>query len=186
VSSIEWTAAIITAYSIWLATKENVWYWPTGIVSLVLYTWTFYKAHLYGEAGLQIVCLGLMIYGWYEWLRGGENRTELPVSKTPRRAWIGIFGSGLLITASLTLVMRHYTDNPAPLVDASVTSFSIVAQIMTARKWLENWIFWIVINVVSIFLYVNRKLYPTAVLYVVLLVLAIAGYRQWKRSLASA
>lgn len=185
-SWIEIIAAVITAYSIWLATKENLWYWPTGIVSLTLYTWTFYRARLYGETLLQVICLGLMIYGWYEWLHGGENRKELPVSRTPARAWPVLIGAGVAGSAGAAWLMHRFTDNPAPLVDASILSFSLVAQLMTARKWLENWILWTIINAISIVLYINRKLYPTAVLYVILLVLAIVGYRKWRRSLVSA
>lgn len=185
-SWFELVAAVITAWSIWLATKENLWYWPTGIVSLVMYTWTFYQAKLYGETILQLVCLGLMIYGWYEWLHGGEESRELPVSRTPRRAWLPIVGAGLAGSAATAALMHRFTDNPAPVIDASILAFSLVAQLMTARKWLENWLFWVVINVVSVFLYIKRGLYPTAVLYVVLLVLAVDGYRKWKRSLASA
>ena len=185
-SVIEIVAAVITAFSIWLATKENIWYWPTGIVSLVLYTWTFYQAKLYGETILQIICLGLMIYGWYEWLHGGEQREELPVSWTPKRAWAPLLVTGVAGTVGVALLMRRFTDNPAPWVDAGILVFSLVAQLMTARKWIENWILWVIINVISVYLYIDRKLYPTAVLYVVLLILAVVGYRKWKRSLASA
>ncbi len=182
----ELVAAIITLFSIWLATKENLWYWPTGIVSLVMYTWLYYRAKLYGESLLQVICLGLMIYGWYEWLHGGENRKELPVSRTPSRLWPALFGIGLAGSYGAALLMRRFTDNPAPWVDASILVFSLVAQLMTARKWLENWILWTIINVVSIFLYINRHLYITAGLYVGLLILAILGYFKWRRSLASA
>ena len=185
-SPFEIVAAVITAVSIWLATKQNIWYWPTGIVSLVMYTWVYYQARLYGEALLQIICLGLMIYGWYVWLHGGENRHELPVTRTPRRGWAAIMPAGIAGSFGSALLMRQFTDNPSPWVDASILAFSLVAQLMTARKWIENWIFWIVINVISIWLYLQRGLYPTAVLYVILLLLAFDGYRKWKRSLASA
>jgi len=184
-SKIEIVAAVITAVSIWLATRENIWYWPTGIISLVLYTWTFYQAKLYGETLLQIVCLVLMIYGWYEWLFGGAQHTELPVTLTPKRAWPPLMAAGIAGSVGSALLMLRFTDNPSPWIDASILAFSLVAQLMTARKWLENWPMWIIINVISIFLYVKRHLYPTAVLYVVLLILAIDGYRKWKRSLAS-
>lgn len=184
--AIEIVAAIITVVSIWLATREHIWYWPTGIVSLVMYTWVYYGAKLYGETILQLICLVLMIYGWYEWLHGGEHRQELPVSRTPRRAWPLLFGVGIAGTAVTAILMKRYTDNPAPWRDGSILVFSLVAQLMTARKWLENWIFWVVINAVSIVLYLQRELYATTVLYVALLVLAIDGYRKWKRSLVSA
>jgi nicotinamide mononucleotide transporter len=185
VTIFEIVAAAITLWSIWLATKEHIWYWPTGIVSLVLYTWTFYQAKLYGEALLQVICLVLMIYGWYAWLHGGKDRGELPVTRTPARAWPGLMITGVVFSVAAAVLMKRYTDNPSPYIDAAILVFSLVAQLMTARKWLESWPMWVVINAVSIFLYIKRGLYPTAVLYVALLILAIQGYRDWKKSLAS-
>ena len=185
-SAFEWVAAIITLVSIWLATVENILYWPTGLVSLVMYTWIYFTFHLYGEALLQVICFGLMLYGWYEWLHGGKDRQELPVSRTPRRAWPALIATGILGSAVVGVLMHRYTNNPAPWRDASILVFSLVAQLMTARKWLANWAFWIVINIVSIVLYLERKMYPTAALYVALLGLAIYGYWKWKKSLASA
>jgi nicotinamide mononucleotide transporter len=184
--AIETVAAIITLWSIWLAAKEDIWYYPTGIISLLMYTWVYFRAHLYAETGLQLICLALMIYGWYEWLHGGAHREELPVSPTPKLAWIWIVISGLALSALITFTQHRYTNNPAPLVDSSIAAWSIVAQLMTARKWIECWIFWMVINVVSIALYLNRHLYPTAALYVALLILAVKGWIDWRKSFASA
>ena len=184
-TAIEIIAALVTAVSIWLAARENVWYYPTGIVSVVLYAWIFFDARLYAEAGLQVVWLALMIYGWHEWLYGGRNRTALRVSRTPARAWPIVLGSGAVMAAAIAFVQARYTANPAPLVDSSIAAFSIVAQAMTAKKWLESWIFWIVINVFAVGLYVDRELFPTAVLYAVLFVLGIKGFVSWRRSLVS-
>ena len=183
--AIELFAAVITLVSIWLATKENIWYYPTGVVALLLYTWTFWVAKLYAETLLQMICLVLMLYGWYEWLHGGERKTELPVARTPKWAWqagitAGLIGSAITIWTQLT-----YTDNPAPYVDSSLMAWSLVAQWMTARKWLENWLLWIVINTISVPLYVSRELWVTAALYIGLWILAFMGYRDWRRSLSA-
>lgn len=183
---LEVFAAAIALLSIWLATKENIWYYPTGLVALVLYTWLFFQAKLYAESVLQIVCFVLMLYGWYEWLYGGTRKTELPVTKTPRWAWIGGIVSGVAGSAIVIWVQLNYTDNPAPYVDSSLLVWSLVAQWMTARKWLENWILWLIINTVSVPLYVSRDLGATAALYVGLWLLAILGYRDWRRSMAVA
>lgn len=184
-SWFELVAAVITVVSIWLATKENIWYYPTGLVALVMYTWVYFNAKLYAESVLQVVCFALMVYGWYEWLHGGAQKTQLPVTRTPRWAWlagiiIGVIGSGAVIAFQLYL-----TDNPNPYVDSSLFVWSLIAQWWTARKWIENWILWIVINTVSVPLYVYRELWPTAVLYVGLWILAIVGYVQWRRSLVA-
>ena len=182
----EIVAAVITVFSIWLATRVNIWYYPTGVVALLMYTWLYYAAKLYAEAFLQIVCLALMLYGWYEWLHGGEKRTELPVTRTPGWAWASGVGAGVVVSAITIWVQLRYTDNPAPYVDSSLMAWSLVAQWMTARKWIENWILWLLINTVSVPLYVSRGLPVTAVLYVGLWVLAIVGWRQWRRTLVSA
>lgn len=181
----ELTAAALTAYSIWLATRENIWYYPTGLIALAMYTWIYYSARLYAESALQVICFVLMVYGWYEWLHGGTQKTELPVTRTPRWAWrngtiIGILGSAAVIAFQL-----RFTDNPNPYVDSSLTVWSLVAQWMTARKWIENWILWIVINTISVPLYVKRELWITAVLFTALWVLAIFGYRDWKKTLVA-
>jgi len=181
----ELAAAVITIVSIWLATRQNIWYYPTGVVALVMYTWLFFQAKLYAESVLQIVCLVLMIYGWYEWLHGGVQKTELPVTKTPPWAWRDGVLAGVIGSASVIWVQLRFTDNPAPYVDSSLLVWSLVAQWMTARKWLENWILWILINTVSVPLYVTRNLWITAVLYIGLWILAIFGYRAWRRSLAA-
>ena len=185
-SVFELVAAVVTVVSIWFATKENIWYYPTGLVALVMYTWVYFQARLYAESVLQVVCFGLMLYGWYEWLHGGQRKTELPVTRTPRWAWlagvpIGIAGSALVIAFQL-----RYTDNPNPYVDSSLFVWSLVAQWFTARKWIENWLLWLIVNTISVPLYVFRELYPTAVLYVALWVLAILGYRDWRKTLVSA
>jgi nicotinamide mononucleotide transporter len=185
-SLIELAGFLVTVVSIWLATRENVWYYPTGIASVLLYAWIFFSAHLYAETALQFVWLALMIYGWYEWLHGGVNRTELPVTKTPAMHWIAIAVTGLVASAAIFAIQWRFTDNPNPLVDSSIFAWSIVAQWMTARKYIENWWLWIVINIVAVPLYIHRKIYFTALLYAILFVLAFEGLRKWRRSLASA
>jgi nicotinamide mononucleotide transporter len=184
--AVELVGMIITAVSIWLATKERISYYPTGVVALVLYTWIYYNAKLYAEALLQVVCLALMIYGWYEWLHGGAGRKELPVTRTPRWAWVAGIACGVAGAAATIWIQFHFTDNPNPYVDSSLFAWSLVAQWMTARKWIENWILWILINSVSVPLYIVRGLWPTTVLYIVLWILAFVGYREWRRSLVGA
>lgn len=179
-------AFLVTVVSIWLATRENVWYYPTGIVSVLLYVYIYANARLYAEAGLQFVWLGLMIYGWYHWLRGGKDRTELPVTRTPSDGWIAAALSGVAMTALIAWLQRRYTDNPAPFVDSSIAAWSIVAQWMTAKKWLENWLLWTAINVVAIGLYLDRRLWLLAAQYLVIMILGIRGWFTWRKSLASA
>ena len=184
-NGFELFAAIITIVSIWLATRQNIWYYPTGVVALVMYTWLFFSAKLYAESLLQVICLVLMIYGWYEWLHGGAHRTKLPVARTPRWAWLSGIVTGLVGSTLVIALQLRYTDNPSPYVDSSLMVWSLVAQWMTARKWLENWILWVLINTVSVPLYISRDLWITAVLYAGLWLLAIVGYVKWRRDLTA-
>lgn len=186
INPFEVVAMLITAWSIWLATRENIIYYPTGLVALLMYTWIYYEAKLYAEALLQVICFALMIYGWYEWLHGGANRKELPVTKMPRWAWASGVLAGVLLAAATIWIQLTYTDNPNPYVDSSLFAWSLVAQWMTARKWIESWGFWLVINTVSIPLYIVRGLWPTVVLYIALWILAIMGHREWRRTLLPA
>jgi nicotinamide mononucleotide transporter len=176
-------AAVITAVSIWLATKERISYYPTGVVALLMYTWLFYKHKMYAESLLQAICLALMIYGWYEWLHGGANKKELAVSRTPGWAWVAGVAAGIIGSIVVIVLQLKFTDNPSPYIDSSIMVWSLVAQWMTARKWLESWTMWIFINTVSIPWYFTRELWITAVLYFALWLLAFLGYRDWKRSM---
>jgi nicotinamide mononucleotide transporter len=186
VSLFELVAALITIVSIWLATKESLWYYPTGIISVLMYGWVYYDARLYAESFLQLCWLVLLIYGWNQWMFGGRGQTVLAVTRTSRWAWLAAVSSGLAISAITVWVQLRYTDNPAPYVDSSLMAWSLVAQWMTARKWIESWILWLLINTVAVPLYVARDLLPTAALFAGLWVLAIVGYRSWRRTLVSA
>jgi len=185
-SPLEIFAAVITVVSIVLTAVENIWCWPTGVVSVVLYAWIFWDARLYANAGLQVVYLVLIIYGWYAWLHGGKNHAELKVSRTPLRGWIVTILLGTAATAAAAWWMEAYTDAAMPISDAATTAFSIVAEAMTARKWIENWLLWIVIDAVTTWMLVTQKLYPSALLYASFVPLAVYGWMEWRKSFASA
>ena len=180
---IEWVAAIAGAVSVYLSARENIWSWPTAIVNVSLYTFIFLKAGLYSDMGLQVVYLVLSIYGWYHWLRGGENRSTLHVSRASARVWV--IGGGLALLTWIALA--QYTSTlpgvSLPYLDAGLTATSLLAQWMMTRKILENWVLWIIADIVYVPMYISKELYVTAGLYTVFLVLAIMGLVGWRRSL---
>ena len=176
--------AVITGIiSVYLSTRENIWSWPTALVNVALYFVVFFEAKLYADMGLQAVYFVLSLYGWYEWLYGGENRTELRVSRTPRALGVRLLLIGLVCAATLGTLLARFTDAALPYVDSATTSTSLVAQWMMTRKILENWAVWAVVDVVYVGMFLFKRLYLTAGLYSVFLVLAIMGYVQWRRSL---
>jgi nicotinamide mononucleotide transporter len=165
------------------AIRESAWCWPSGIVSAVAYVVVFQAAHLPGQSALQALLGAICVYGWWSWRRGGTTSNALAVS----RAKPALLAAALALTAvaavAAGLLLRHTTESVAPFWDGGLVAASLAAQWMAARKWLENWLVWIGVNVVSVGLYVSQGLLPTTGLYLVYLVMAVAGYRAWQRSL---
>jgi nicotinamide mononucleotide transporter len=185
VSPLELFAALIGAISVWLSVRQNIWSWPTAIINVVLYAIVFYEAKLYADMGLQVIYAILSIYGWYEWLYGGEGRTELHVSRTGARlgallALIAAAGS-----AVLGVFLHRATDAALPFMDSFLSSTSLVAQWMMTKKLLENWLVWIGVDVLYVGMFIFKGLFLTAGLYAVFLALAVKGYIDWRRSMAA-
>ena len=185
-SPLEIAAVLFTLANVWLAVKQNIWTWPTGIGSVILYGIVFYQSHFYSNAGLQLVYLGLCIHGWYEWLHGGANHGELHVRRTTRRQWAACIVSGIILTAAIIGLLRWTSDATFPLEDAFTTAFSLVGQWMMNEKLLENWVIWLLVDLVYVPMFFFGHARLTAGLYAVFCVLAVRGYVEWKRSLVSA
>lgn len=181
-STIEWVAALAGAISVYLSARENIWSWPTAIVNVGLYILIFQRSGLYSDMGLQVVYLVLSIYGWYEWLHGGANRSKLEVSKASRRAWTISAAAGVAGWLVIWSITRHLQGVSIPSIDAGLTATSLIAQWMMTKKILENWVLWIIADIVYVPMYIYKHLYVTSGLYLVFLALAIMGYVEWKRS----
>ncbi len=180
---IEWIAALAGAVSVFLSAREKIWSWPTAIVNVSLYTFIFYRSGLYSDMGLQVVYLALSIYGWYQWLHGGAQRSRLHVSRATVRVW----AVSAVVAVACWITLARYTSTlpgvSLPHLDAGLTTLSLVAQWMMTRKILENWILWIIADVAYVPMYLYKELYVTAGLYAVFLGLAILGFVEWRRSL---
>lgn len=177
-------AGVLTGIvAVWLTTRENVWCWPCGLVNVLLFAVVFFDAKLYAGMGLQVVYAALALYGWWAWRHGGSGGGELTVSRTPRAVLFALGAVGVLSTFGLGAALARATDAALPYWDAGTASFSLVAQALQTRKWIENWLLWIAVDVVYVAMYVNKELYPTAVLYTVFLGLAVAGLFSWRRSM---
>ncbi|MEO8193558.1 MAG: nicotinamide riboside transporter PnuC, partial [Gemmatimonadales bacterium] len=137
---LEIVAAVFGVVSVFLSVRQNIWSWPTAIVNVGLYIVVFYESKLYADTGLQVVYVVLNAYGWYHWLYGGKNRTELPVTRTSGRLGLLLMAIAAASTALIGAFLSSRTDAALPWVDAATTSTSLVAQWMMTRKLLENWI----------------------------------------------
>jgi nicotinamide mononucleotide transporter len=184
---VSWTEIfgfITGALSVWLAVKENVWNWPFAVGNAVFFFVLFLEHRLYGDMGLQVVFLYLAVRGWYLWLRGGQNHGHLAVSRITARLGVVLTVVTLVATALMTAYLRSIND-AAPLLDAFTTVLSLVGQYLLTKKILENWYVWGFADVLYIYLYIQRGLLLTSVLYVIFLLMCIAGALEWQRSLRS-
>jgi len=185
-SCLEVVAVAFGIASVFLSVRENIWSWPTALVNVALYTVLFYETGLYSDMGLQVVYFVLSIYGWYEWLYGGKNRTELQVSRTPRAVWVALGAIGIVFWAVDGYATSHLPNVSLPYVDAGTTTVSLIAQYMMTRKYLENWTLWIAVDVVYVGMLIYKGLNLTAFNYAIYLVLAMMGHVAWKKSLGRA
>ena len=181
-----WTeaaAAVITLISVYLSARQNIWSWPSAIAGVAIYVVVFWHSKLYADMGLQFVYIALSIYGWYEWLHGGENRSELKVSS----GWRSSYPVALAITIAFALALgtflRKTTDAALPYADASLTSFSLLAQWMMTRKYIENWFVWIAVDVFYIAMFTFKHLYLTALLYAIFIGVCWFAYVEWSAEL---
>jgi nicotinamide mononucleotide transporter len=179
---MEWVAALAGAVSVYLSTRENIWSWPTAIVNVGLYAFVFWRAGLYSDMGLQVVYFLLSLYGWYEWLHGGANRSELSVSRASARVWLTAIPTAIVFWLALARYTSTLPGVALPHLDSALTTLSLVAQWMMTRKILENWILWIIADLIYVPMYVYKHLPVTALLYAVFLLLAVLGLRRWWRS----
>ena len=182
-SSLELVAALFGAVSVYLSVRQNIWSWPTAIVNVGLYALVFFQAKLYADMGLQVIYAVLSVYGWYEWLYGGENRTTLRVTRTGARVGALLALIALTGAALLGVALRGATDATLPFMDSFLSSTSLVAQWMMTRKKLENWLVWIGVDVLYVGMFIYKHLYITAALYTVFLALAVRGFVDWRRSM---
>ena len=183
-SPLEGIAAVFGVVSVYLSTRQNIWSWPTAIVNVGLYTIVFYQGRLYGQMGLQPIYLALSAYGWYQWLHGGAQRSELRVTRASPRLLATLAVLNLAAWIALAAILRR-TDAALPWLDALLATTSLVAQWMMTRKILENWVLWIAVDLVYVPMFISQGLYATAMLYAAFLGLALMGVVEWRRSITA-
>lgn len=181
-TQIELVATIAGFLCVFLYIKQNILSWPIGLVQVILYIFIFYEAKLYSDMILHIIYVGLQIYGWYHWVTGEQHNNKLPVTTLPW-SWIVIYSMLCCVgTLLVGLIMTRYTDASLPYADAMIMVTSLVAQWLIARKILQTWYFWIVVDVVAITVFFQKGLFFTTVLYGLFLIMATIGLLAWRRS----
>lgn len=187
--------AVITALAyVIFAARGSLWCWPAAMISTVLYTVIFYDYYLWSDSALQIYYFAMAIYGWYNWhknkqqksnishnLANVENNTIEIISHSKRYHCYAIAILSI-ISLGLGYVMANYTPTDFPYLDATTTVFALFATYLVTKRVLENWLYWVVTDLASIYLYHAKALNPTAVLFILYVILASVAYVSWRKT----
>ena len=179
-------AAVIFAIAyLLLAVRENVWCWLFAFVSTAIYTTLFWDVSLLMDSALNVYYMAMAIFGWYQWTRGGVGRDAEPHALAIRslsgRQHGLIIISIMLLTGISGYLLSQHSDAAWPYVDSFTTWASVITTYLVTRKYLQNWLYWIVIDAVSVPLYVDRGLKLTALLFVIYIIIAVLGYFNWQK-----
>jgi len=178
---VELAGAATTAIGIWLTARRNMLCWPITLAADVLYLVVFYKVQLLSDTLLQVFFIVFTLYGWFHWWKGIQEEGEVKVVKLPIPAGVVAVVLGAAGTVILGTVAKRLHAS-LPYLDASLASFSLVASWWQARKHIANWWTWIVVDIVYVGEYIYKDLWLTAVIYAVLVALAVVGLRDWRRA----
>lgn len=180
-STYEAIAMLLAIAYILLAIKQSLWCWPAAFVSTLIYTLLFFDVSLLMDSFLNAYYLVMAVYGWYSWKYGGKlTEKELEVSTYGVAKNLKIILILSVLSLGVGYIMANYTSADFAYMDSFTTVFALFTTYMLAKKVLENWIYWIVIDAVSIYIYIQKGLNLTAVLFVIYTILAFVAYRQWR------
>jgi len=173
-------AALAIAYVL-VAIRASPWCWPLAFTSSALYVYVFAGARLYMDGLLNVFFAAMAVYGWYQWRHGGPDRSVLPISHASPRVHAAVLSVVVALTLVSGMLLGRYTNQAWPYVDSFIAWASVATTWLAARKFLENWLYWVVIDALAVPVYLNRNLRPTAVLFGLYVVLAIVGWASWRR-----
>lgn len=164
--------------------REIHWGWPLAILASVMYLALFWRSRLYGDAALQVMFIVVAGWGWWQWLRGArDDGSALHIARLSTQGARRAVLASLALWPACGLFLKAFTDTDVPWWDAFPTAVSIVGQFLLGRKYIENWLAWIAVNVVAVGLFAYKGLWLTVGLYAVFIALSVAGWRAWRRRL---
>ena len=179
---IETIAVVLSVLYVILATKQNIWCWAAAGISVALYIYICFSAQLYPETGLQIFYLLMAFYGYFQW---NKNDGKLEIDQWTIGKHLLFILTGAIITFLMGFYFATFTSSEMPIIDSFTTVFSIIATYMITKKVLSNWLYWIVIDAVSIYLYFSRDLHLTSLLFIAYTIIAVFGYFSWLKQTTS-
>lgn len=183
---VEITGSILGILYVFFSIKQNIATWLLGLLTSLLYCYVFFVSKFYADMALQVYYVWVSIYGWALWAKGKQTQNgkqSLPVKHIKKNQLYKYTYISLVLWVVIYFVLKNFTDSPVPFGDSFTTALSIVATYMLARKIIEHWLIWIVVDFVSLLLYIWKGLYPTSVMFIIYTAAAIWGYFEWKKGL---
>ena len=177
-SILETVAVIFSLLYVYLAAHQNNLCWLAAVISVSLYIYICFNAKLYAETVLQVFYFLMAIYGFYSWKK---NNSQLQISTWPIKKHLFIIFLGTILTFFLGFIFSNYTDAEMPLVDSFTSVFSVFATYMVVKKILSNWLYFIIVDLISTYLYFSRDLHLTSLLFLLYTFIAVAGFIKWNR-----
>ena len=189
---IEIIGTIIGLTYLFLEYKASVWLWPVGILMSLFYVAIFFTNKFYADAAVYLYYIGANTYGLLKWTASrrkqlsieSQNQKTMAITHVPKKQILPLALVSMALWILLFWILKTFTDSPIPIGDAFTTALSIVAMWMLAQKYLEQWMLWIVVNIVSTILYFWKGLYPTGMLFIVYVIVAVLGYFKWRKEMA--
>lgn len=186
--AIEIIGTLVGIIYLWLEYRASIYLWVASIIMPAIYLYVYYNAGLYADFGINIYYLLIALYGWAAWRYGfhlfgskKKEEKELAITHTPKRVWGKLALTYIAAQCAITYILVNYTDSTVPWWDSFTTALSIVGMWMLARKYIEQWWVWLVVDAVSAWLYIYKGLYFTAILYAVYAIISIFGYFKWRK-----
>ncbi len=182
-SLIEFVAVLFGLLSVWYARNENILVYPSGLINVGLYVYICFVAKLYADMGINVFYFIMSIYGWYNWGRKDENKKHIPITYCSLKQHLISIFIFLISFAILYFVLKEYTDSTVPVLDSLTTAIFIVGMWLQTLKKIENWIYWIVGDIMVIPLFLYKNLAFTGIQFLVFLGIAISGYLEWRKKI---
>lgn len=180
IEAIAFTSGIVNIY---LLTRCSLWNWLFGILTVSLYAIIFFNTKLYADMSLQGVFLFFQFYGLYQWCYGSKKNKPIAMQVVSLSTCLSLVLAAIILFAGISFILKYSTDSTTIYADATITALSLIAQWMMSKKYLQHWVLWIIIDLISINLYISKTLYLSALLYLVFMLLCFKGYYQWRETL---
>jgi len=184
-----WLEAVAVAtglLSVWYAKKENILVKLARLGSVLNYVYICFFAKLYADMGINFFYFIMSVYGWYNWSRKDQDKKTIPISGMDSKEWILSISAFVVFFIVLSYSLTHFTDSNVPIWDSLTTAIFLVSMWLMAKKKIENWLGWIVGDIISIPLYAYKGLILTSLQFTIFLIIAVLGYLEWRRKLLKA